>query len=128
MRYQKAEEPFDFVSAVKASRDAGTAQHAAEQFLATKSKEFAEAERAYRKALADKIVRLRAEGTPVTAAADVARGSEEVVELKFQRDLKEGMKEAAQQSIYRHTADRRDLLELLDWSKRVAFVDEPVGR
>ena len=53
------------------------------------SKDYAEAERVYRKALSIEIMQLKAEGLPVTVINDVARGK--VSDLKYERDLKEGL-------------------------------------
>lgn len=53
------------------------------------AKEFAEAERVYRKELSIEIVKLKAEGSPVSIINDVARGN--VADLKYKRDLAEGL-------------------------------------
>jgi hypothetical protein len=113
----------DFAAAVAASREASEAQHNAEKYYAQKGREYAEAERAYREALAQAITRLRSEGNAATVAQDLARGDSKVAHLRFQRDLAEGLRDAAAQSIWRHTADRRELEQFLDWSKRAAFLD-----
>lgn len=55
--------------------------------LFTLAKEFAEAERDYRRALAVEIVKLKSEGQSVTLINDIARGN--TAELKFARDLAE---------------------------------------
>ena len=113
----------DFAAAVAASREASEAQHNAERWYAEKGRELAEAERAYRKALAERIIKLKSEGTPATVAKDLARGEKAVADLCFARDLAEGLRDAAAQSIWRHTADRRELEQFLDWSKRASFLD-----
>lgn len=118
-----ASEPMDFAAAVAASREASEAQHNAERFYAEKGREYADAERAYRKALAEKITTLKSEGIAITVAQDLARGDKHVADLRFNRDLAEGLRDAAAQSIWRHTADRRELEQFLDWSKRAAFLD-----
>lgn len=115
--------PLDFAAAVTASREASEDQHNAEKWYAAKGREFAEAERQYRKALATKILMLKVQGTPATVAQDIARGDEEVANLRFERDVAEGVRDAAAQSIYRHTANRRELLQFVDWSKRASFLD-----
>lgn len=51
------------------------------------AKEYAEAEREYRLALAKEIVTLRDKGMPVTVINDVARGN--ISDLKYKRDLAE---------------------------------------
>jgi hypothetical protein len=115
--------PLDFAAAVAASREASEAQRNAEKHYAQKGRECAEAERAYREALAQAITRIKATGAAVTAARDLARGDKHVAELAFNRDLAEGLRDAAAQSIWRHTADRRELEQFLDWSKRASFLD-----
>jgi len=57
----------------------------------------AQAEREYRKALAMRIMELRAQGLPATICSDVARG--DVADLKFERDLSEGKFKAAIESL-----------------------------
>jgi hypothetical protein len=118
-----ASEPMDFAAAVAASREASDAQHNAERFYATKGREYAEAERAYREALAQAITRLKSEGIAITVAQDLARGDKRVAELRFNRDLAEGLRDAAAQSIWRHQSDRRELRVFLSWSERAAFLD-----
>lgn len=60
------------------------------------AKEFAEAERLYRMELAKEITKLKADGMPATLILDVARGN--VAELKFKRDLAEGLYKASIES------------------------------
>lgn len=122
-RLQGIREPFDFITAVQEHRLASEAQHRAEQFLAAKHREAAEAERLYREAVSREILSLTATGKPATVARDLARGDKHVAELQFKRNIAEGLVDAAQQSIYRHTANRRDLLQFIEWSRRVSFLD-----
>jgi hypothetical protein len=121
-RMQQAQ-PMQFVDAIMEHRLASEAQHRAEQFLADKSKEAAQAERDYREALSVKIVQLKAAGEAATNARDLARGDPHVAELQYKRNVAEGLRDAAAQSIWRFTADRKDLEQFLDWSKRAAFLD-----
>jgi hypothetical protein len=65
--------------------------------LFTLAKEFAEAERDYRKALAIEIVKLKSEGTPVTIINDVARGN--CADLKFNRDCAEAKYQSGRDSL-----------------------------
>jgi len=116
-------EPFDFAAAVAANRAASEAQQNAERWYAQKGRHYADAERAYREALAQAITRLKAEGVAISVAQDLARGDKHVATLRYERDVAEGLRDAAAQSIWRHTADRRGLDVLLDWSKRAAFLD-----
>lgn len=51
--------------------------------------QYAEAERDYRIAKAEKILKLREEGFPVTITQDVAMGCAEVSALRFDRDCAE---------------------------------------
>lgn len=53
--------------------------------LFTLARKAAEAERAYRKALAMEIMKLRLEGLPATLIGDIARGN--CADLKWARDL-----------------------------------------
>jgi hypothetical protein len=47
----------------------------------------------------------------------VAKGDEGVAALKYERDLAESVYEAAKQGAWRHTANRKDLLALIEWSR-----------
>ena len=51
-------------------------------------------ERKYRIALSKKLTELRASGEKVTHLADIARGIPEIAELRFQRDIAEGLKKS----------------------------------
>ena len=57
------------------------------------AKEKAEAERVYRTALSQEIMKLRAEGVQATLIPDLARGT--VADLKFERDYATEMHRAA---------------------------------
>lgn len=54
-----------------------------------RGREYAEAERKYRIALQQEILKLRVDKIPVTIISDLARGSEIVAQLKFERDCAE---------------------------------------
>lgn len=123
VRLKDTREPMDYITAVSVHRVESEAQHNAEKYLALKSKEAAEKEREYREALARKITELQAEGKPATIARDLARGDKLVATLAMERSICQGLVEAAQQSIWRHTANRRDLEQFIDWSKRASFLD-----
>lgn len=58
------------------------------------------AERDYRVELAKEILRLRAEGMPVTIISDACRGNEKIAELKMNRDIVETLYESNMQFIY----------------------------
>jgi chorismate mutase len=61
------------------------------------AKQKAETEYRYRQALAQEIAKLKADNTPVTLIADLARGN--VAELKLQRDLADAMFKSAIESL-----------------------------
>ena len=118
-------EPFDFTTAVTNARVSSENQHNAERWKAQKVREAAETERAYRQALAEEIVRQHAAGCAWTVAQDLARGESKVAGLRYERDIAQGLLEAASESLWRHQSDRRDMLEFDRWSARVAFLDLP---
>ena len=53
--------------------------------------EFAIAKRDYAIALRKEILKLRAEGYPTTIITDIARGNEEVAELRLKKDVAESI-------------------------------------
>lgn len=110
--------PFDEQDARDAERLASSLQAGGEQALRDAFAAAAAAERAYRKALADAITRYHAAGSAWTACGDLARGDALVADLRYERDVAEGVKEAAIQSAWRLSADRRALGRLVDWSAR----------
>ena len=110
--------PYDFGEAKGAIERASIAQKRAEDDVKEAFRLFGEAERSYRRALAQKIVELRADGIPVSIVNDLARGDAHVADLRLKRDIKDGVREAAKSAIFRHTADRRELEQLVDWSLR----------
>lgn len=114
------EHPYSFGEARALARSFSQRQRQAEGLLRDASARVAEAERAYRQALARRIVEVHAEGAAWTVAQDLARGDERVSGLRYERDVARGVFEAAQSAIWRHTADRKDCLELIEWSRRVA--------
>jgi hypothetical protein len=56
-------------------------------YIVSKAKDYATAEKEYRIALSKEIIKLREQKIPVTLIADVARGN--IADLKFSRDLAE---------------------------------------
>ena len=112
-------QPYDFAEARQAINAAKASQVAAEQLVRDAFRGFAVARQAYQLAFAEEIVKARAEN-PATVALDLARGTKRVAELRFKKDVAEGVMEAAKSAIWRHTADRKDLARLVDWSRRVA--------
>lgn len=113
-------QPYDFDEARSAINTAKAQQAAAEAQIKQAFRDYGAAERAYRMALAVEIVKLRAESTPATVCQDLAKGMPKVADLRYKRDVAEGVKEAALSAIWRHTADRRELEQLVSWSMRVA--------
>lgn len=113
-------QPYSFAEARAKVDEASRAMKAAEQARRDASKALAEAERAYRVALARKIVEVHADGAAWTVAQDLARGDKAVADLRYYRDVAKGVLDAAETVSWRHAADRKDLAALIDWSKRVS--------
>jgi hypothetical protein len=109
---------WDFDTAVSKSRDASAGQRSAEKFMRDAFADFAKAEEAYRIALSQEIITLHNSGVAWTVCGDVARGNEKVARLRRERDIAEGVKEAAVQAAWRAAADRRDTARFSDWSAR----------
>lgn len=61
--------------------------------------DLAQAEQAYRIALAKEILTQRANKIPVTIVNDIARGKEDIAKLKFQRDSLEVIYKSANEKI-----------------------------
>lgn len=111
--------PWTFQEATDNCRLAARGQEQAENALREAYRDFARREQAYRQALATEIVRQHAEeGVAWTVAPDLARGDSTVARLRMERDVAEGVKEALQQAVWRHTANRRDASRFADWSAR----------
>lgn len=112
-------QPYDFDEAREAINVAKAVQAGAEDAVREAYRQFAAARKAYQLAFAQAIVEARAE-LPATVALDMARGTPKVAQLRYEKDVAEGVMEAAKSAIWRHTADRKDLARLVDWSIRVA--------
>jgi hypothetical protein len=112
--------PFDFGEARAAARKASESQAATENALLEASRAKASTERAYREALAKRILSVHDEGIAWSVASDVARGDKEVARLRYERDLAVGVFGALEQACWRHAADRKDLQRLINWSEKVA--------
>lgn len=67
--------------------------------LSKRGQKYADAEQAYRIALAKKILEERDKGTPVTIISDICRGSAEIAKLKFERDCAEVVYKSAMEAI-----------------------------
>ncbi len=116
--------PFDFTEARTAARKASEAQAATERAVEAATESKAAAERAYRRALAVEMVEAHTSGVAWSAAGDLARGDEQIAQLRYERDVAEGVCNALKQAGWRHAADRKDLTRLIDWSRSVA----PLGQ
>jgi hypothetical protein len=108
--------PLQIENAREAAHRASELQRKVEDDVRNASKDLAEKERAYRKLLSERILALKAEGHAITACGDIARGEKEVADLRYKRDVAEGVLEAARQQAFRRGADRRDIDTLLHWS------------
>lgn len=112
--------PYDYQGAKAAIERASVNQRNAEEQIRQAAATLGAAERSYRQALAEEILKLKADGVAMTVAQDLAKGSKRVADLRYARDVADGMKEAAAQAVWRHTADRRELEQLISWSMRVS--------
>lgn len=110
--------PYSFAEAREAAHRFQAAQLDGERALRAASEKLAEAERAYRVALARKIIEVHADGSAWTVAQDLARGDDKVADLRYLRDVAKGVFEATQTASWRHTANRKDCLALIEWSAK----------
>lgn len=117
----------DIVGARQAEHKASANQQAAEEQLRDAWAEFGLAERAYRVELAKKMTQLHGTGVAWTACRDLALGDERVAELRYERDMQRGVREACEQAAYRLGADRRALGRLVEWSQRIDIRSGGVG-
>jgi hypothetical protein len=115
--------PWTFEQAVKASEAASAAQTAVEESVLDAYKGYAHAEKLFRVALARKMLELKSAGMAVTACETVAKGDETIALLRYERDLAEGVREAARHAAWKASADRRDTEALLSWSMRRDLAD-----
>lgn len=114
-----SQQPFTFDQARMASDDSSREQERSEQELRHRNRAYAQAEAAYRKALALEMWRLRREdGVAWSTLGDLARGDEQVVALKQARDEAEGEREIASHAVYRRGSDRRDTEKFIEWSMK----------
>jgi len=72
---------------------------AAVKQLGVRGKAYAQAERDYKVALAQKIIREREKGTPVTIISDFCKGDTEIARLRFERDCSEVVYKSAMEAI-----------------------------
>ena len=67
--------------------------------LKKRGQKYAGAEKAYRIALARRILEEREKGTPVTIISDICRGSTQIAGLRFERDCAEVVYKSAMEAI-----------------------------
>ena len=67
--------------------------------LGVRGKAYAQAERDYKVALAQKILWEREKGTPVTIISDICKGDSEIARLRFERDCAEVVYKSAMEAI-----------------------------
>ncbi len=113
-----SEAAWTFDQARQKALDAEGKQEAAEKRLAEAYEEAGAAERAYKEALALKILALKAAGVAWTVCGDLARGDAKVAELREIRDIKLGAREAANVAVWRHKDNRKDSRGFAQWSER----------
>lgn len=111
--------PYDYATAKRAIAHQSREQTAGEQTMREAAADHARKEEAYRLALAQQITEVHANGAAWTVAQDLARGDRNVAGLRRERDIAEGVREAAQQAMWKHAANRRELEQLVDWSMRI---------
>src|SRR4051812_20117741 len=121
--------PFDLGEARDAARMASSLQAGAETAMRDAFTNLANAERAYRVALAKERLRLHADdGVAWTATDDIAKGNENVAQLRYERDVAKGVAEAASSALWRHTADRKDVTQFITWSMRREMAENGGGQ
>lgn len=119
--------PYDFDGAKAAIEAATIEQERLEERIREVYREAAEADERFRVALARTMLELRDSGvTSWSACETLARGKAENAQLRREKEVAEGLKEAVSQAAFRVSADRRDLSKLIDWSSRVAMASGDV--
>lgn len=73
----------------------------------------AEAEKAYRIALAGRVLEYRVDGMSVTIIPDLARGDKTVADLRLKRDIAKGISDACRQGIIAIQASMNGLQTLI---------------
>lgn len=109
----------EIADARDAAYRASEKQREVEDRLRDASRDLAEAERQYRLKLSTRIVELHAggDGYAITTCEGIAKGEKAVADLRYARDVAQGVFEAAQQEAFRRGADRKDVNQLLQWSQ-----------
>lgn len=82
--------------------------------LKTRGRNYAEAYKNYRILVAQELLRLRAEGMPVTIAYDIARGKQEIAEAKENEIITESLYESCKEAINSYKLQIKILENQLD--------------
>lgn len=84
----------------------------------TRGQEYAKCYRDYRVKVAQELLKLKADGMPVTIAYDIARGKEEVAEAKEKEIIAECMYKSCQEAINTYKLQIKILQEQInkEWS------------
>lgn len=82
--------------------------------LKTRGRNYAEAYKNYRILVAQELLRLRAEGMPVTIAYDIARGRQEIAEAKENEIITESLYESCKEAINSYKLQIKILENQLD--------------
>ena len=87
--------------------------------LSQRGRVFAEAERDYKVALAQKILIERENKIPVTIIGDICRGNPEIADLRFKRDVAEALYKSALEAINAYKLQIRIIENQIDreWSR-----------
>lgn len=112
-----SESPFTFPEARAAAHSASQRQIDNEAARVEAATDKARKELKYRRALAERMTTVRADGVAWSAAADLARGDIMVSQLRYERDVADGVLAAIEQAGFRLQADRRVLEQLIRWSQ-----------
>lgn len=113
------ENPHDMSDAREAARVVRSNRIRIERRLEQTIEEAATAEDEYRKALAIKIAKLRAE-YPATVCEVMAKGDDHVVALRHDRDVKRDTKDRLLPAMHRgEEGDRAILRQLVEWSQQM---------
>lgn len=110
--------PWTFPEAVQARDAAKAEQERIEGEVRDAYKNAGRAQKLYAVALARKMLDLKRDGMAITATETLAKGDEKIAELREERDIAEGVKEAAKVAAWRANKDREDTNALLTWSMR----------
>ena len=84
-----------------------------------RGQDYAKAYSNYRKLVAQELLRLKAEGMPVTIAYDIARGKEEVAQAKEQEIITECLYKSCQEAINTYKLQIKILQEQIN--KEVSY-------